>query len=161
MTTHPAYISSVSAGSRLSEHLVISWLGLFAALPLGCLIAGFGVAAVSFFSTSSATLGNVLFIWLSSAALGITLGFLPAFLYGAPAYALWTWRYGPNLMIALLISVIPGALVWLIASGTGLEGLILLGYAIPVALILHLMIQHRFRARRNSELESTEPEVPT
>lgn len=50
-------------------------------------------------------------------------------------------------MIALLNSVILGAWVWLNASGSGLEDLLLQGYAIPVTLILRLMIQHRFRAR--------------
>ena len=72
---------------------------------------------------------------LMTAMVAIFCGILPAFLYGAPLYALLAWKRRANIATVSILGSAPG-LALLLATDTEMSWLIV-GFGVSVALATH------------------------
>ena len=135
--------------------LAISWIALVGALPLGCLLAGLASAFFGFFlpGSTSATLPDALGGGVVLAIPAVLVGWLPAFAYGAPLYALLASHERANYLTAALVGALPGVLGWDAPAVMGFLAL----HGIAVACLTHCFVGFWLKGRRRGSGNSSKP----
>jgi hypothetical protein len=126
---------------RVLGHSMLYVLG---GLICGCVIAalliGVWTAFESGFSFSDLAAGWAIGLFIGMFA--VMLGFFPALLYGAPAYAGLLCLGYASYVTAAVIGALPG--LGLLAFGSDWGGLFL-GYGVPVALCTHFLAKRHLK----------------
>ena len=131
---------------RLLGHSTLYVLG---GLIAGCAIVALLIFAWTFFK-SDVSYSNFAAGWAGGffiSMFAFMLGFFPAFIYGAPAYAALLYRGYANYVTATLIGALPGLVLLPFDKELGFLFII---YGVPVALCTHLIaIRHRVGANNS------------
>lgn len=126
---------------NFGRNLAHALLGSLAALPLGCIAGGLAFGAWNYvLAGGMAGFWSNIGLGVSVGLAAILVGILPAFLYGAPVYALVATRTRPGLLAALVIGALPGLTFLLFSSDWGTPFLL---FGVPVAVCLHLLAGRR------------------
>jgi len=141
-----------------SRNLAYACLALLGALPLGCLLGGLlsGLLSLLLPQTSPGTLLGALGFGLVLAIPAFLVGLLPAFLYGAPAYAFLASRGRANYLTATLIGAAPAVL----AGNDPAVAAMLSLFGIAVASLTHLFVSLRPGVRGHGSNNSFKPTPP-
>lgn len=121
--------------TRFGQYLARSLLAVLAGLPVGSFFGGLLLSFYGFATESAklsdfpAAIGASFLIALVAAFIGI----VPAFVYGAPLYALLAWRRCANYLSALLIGILPGAVLMLLWGWPVAWWVLLFGPCVAIA----------------------------
>jgi hypothetical protein len=133
--------------ARYLHYLAGALFATLGGLPLGSFIGGLTCAVVVLIVDAAgvADLPAAAGLGLMIAAIAIVVGFLPAFLYGAPLYALLVAKRRANFVSVALLGGAPG-LVLVLMDPAGFGGFVL-GFGIAVALATHHIARPRWERR--------------
>ena len=123
--------------ARFPQYLARSLLAVLGGLPIGALVGGLvlGFYVLIVDGPGSVDLAAAIGLGLLTAMVAIFVGILPAFLYGAPIYALLAWKRLANIATVSILGSAPG-LALVLATGTEMSWLVL-GFGVSVALATH------------------------
>ncbi|GAB2524379.1 hypothetical protein GCM10027188_29210 [Lysobacter humi (ex Lee et al. 2017)] len=141
------------------RYLVHSLLAVLGGLPLGCLAGGVGLAAYSW-ATESWSIEHLLEaagLSLLTSLAAVFVGILPAFVYGAPLYALLS-RFGlANWGTAAVLGALPGAVLLLTREPLGW---LVLAFGSSVALSTHWIARRRMRGLASQAANNSSKPTP-
>lgn len=145
--------------ASFGRYLVHSLLAVLGGLPLGSLAGGVGLAAYSWV-TESRSIEHLLEaagLGLLTSLVAMFVGILPAFVYGAPLYALLS-KFGlANWGSSAVLGALPGALLLLNKEALGW---LVLAFGSSVALSTHWIARRRLRVLASQAADSLSASTP-
>ena len=118
---------------RIEIRAVVATLIVGALAALAAMILEFATPAQGMFSPYD----SAYLAFVYAAMIGVPL----AMLYGAPLYALLSYKALASWPAALAIGAAPGIAVWLLAENEQPLGMVLAGYGLAAALITHFSLR--------------------
>jgi EamA domain-containing membrane protein RarD len=151
--TTRAIASSVSrtvAGDGFAQILVHVLLAVLGGLPIGSLVGGL---AFSFYVMVHDGAGLVeipaaVGLGLMTALFAMLIGIVPAFVYGAPLYALLAWQRLANPFSVSILGAAPGVVLWFFSRAD--MSWVVLGFGVCVAFATHAIVRRRLARLRAS-----------
>ena len=152
-TTTRAIASSVPrkvAGDGFAQILALVLLAVLGSLPIGSLVGGlaFSVYALIFDGAGRVEVPAAVGLGLMTALVAMWIGIVPAFVYGAPLYALLAWQRLANPLSVLILGAAPGVVLWFL-SGADMSWVVL-GFGVCVAFATHALVRRRLARLRAS-----------
>jgi hypothetical protein len=125
-------------------------LAVLGGLPIGSLIGGLMLSMGSLIHDGAGLVEvpAAMGLGLMIALLGMLIGILPTFVYGAPLYALLAWKQSANPLSVLLLGAAPG--VGLCLASRAELGWVVMGFGVCVAFATHAIVRRRL-ARLHSD----------
>jgi hypothetical protein len=141
-----------SAGFAQVLGLVL--LAVLGGLPIGSLVGGltFSLGVLIYDGAGPVEIPAAVGLGLMSALAAIFIGIVPAFVYGAPLYAVLAWKRWANSLSVLVLGAAPGLGLWL-ASGADMSWVVL-GFGICVAFATHAIVRRRLARLRSDAAQS-------